>query len=140
MSTTCITQISVEKIETTLCVSSGKGLNPGNSVLVEAFGVSGGVETGGLPWTTDSKSLQGDQEAIAAAIRTTVSRPSELVTRCWNTAPTSLKLFPITWQQEQGLHLTSTYQSSTTISRASYWPSWLMTSALILTVFKKGNF
>lgn len=40
LSTTCITQISVEKIETTLCVSSGKGLNPGNSVkLVEARGV-----------------------------------------------------------------------------------------------------
>lgn len=67
---------------------------------LEAFGVSGGVETGGLHWTTDSKSLQGDQEAIAAAVRTTVSRPSELVTRCWNMASTSLKLFPITWQQE----------------------------------------
>lgn len=67
MSTTCITQISVEKIETTLCVSSGKGLNTGNSVLVEAFGVSGGVETGGLHWTADCKSLQGDQEVIAAA-------------------------------------------------------------------------
>ena len=33
-----------------------------------------------------------------------------------------------------------TYQRSTTISRASYWPNWLMTSALILMVFKKGNF
>lgn len=74
---------------------------------LEAFGVSGGVETGGLHWSTDSKSLQGDQEAIAAAVRTTVSRPSGLVTRCWNTASTSLKLFPITWQQEHGLHLTS---------------------------------
>ena len=84
MSITYITQISVEKIETTLCVSSGKGLNTGNSVLMEAFGASGGVEAGGLHWIIDSKLLQGDQEAIAAAVSTTASHPSKLVTSCWN--------------------------------------------------------
>ena len=82
----------------------------------------------------------GGSGSYCCCVRTTVSRPSELVTRCWNMASISLKLFPIAWQQEHGLHLTSTYQSSTALSRASHWPNWLMTGALILMVFKKGNF
>ena len=51
---------------------------------MEAFGASGGVEAGGLHWIIDSKLLQGDQEAIAAAVSTTASHPSKLVTSCWN--------------------------------------------------------
>lgn len=73
----------MEKIETTLCVSSGKGLNTGNFVLMEAFGASGGVEAGGIHGIIDSKLLHGDQEATAAAVSTTVSHPSKLVTSCW---------------------------------------------------------